>query len=431
MMVLTQALNESEHLGHGFISEHHMLMALLSQDGGVAVQVLKNLNVDMQNLKIKTIIAFGKENPVVYKGTPQLPLPHPRPSYVKVPTIAAYGYDVTQKARNGKFDPVIGRSEEIQRVIQILCRKTKNNPLLIGEPGVGKTALIEGLSQRIADDEVPAFLKNKRIYSLDVGLLIGGAKYRGAFESRIKSIMYEAANSDVILFIDELHVIVGAGSVDGSTDAANILKPALSRGEFQCIGATTTSEYRAHIQKDPALDRRFQLVAVDEPSIDQANEILYGTREYYENHHNVIILDEAIMAATKLSSQYITNRFLPDKAIDLIDQAASRVRIKSPQMPFTVAESAKNLRKILKSKADAVFKQEFKKAISLRKDELQIRKQIDDIIKDEDLSKSLHQTPELTKEDIAEIVARSSKIPVGKITKKRIRKSSENGGIFM
>ena len=271
MMVLTQALNESEHLGHGFISEHHMLMALLSQDGGVAVQVLKNLNVDMQNLKIKIIIAFGKEKPVVYKGTPQLPLPHPRPSYVIVPTIAAYGHDVTEKARNDKFDPVIGRSEEIQRVIQILCRKTKNNTLLIGEPEAVKTALIEGLSQRIADDEVPASLKNKRIYLLDVGLLLGWAQYRGAFESRIKNIMYEAANSDVILFIDELHIIVGAGALNGGADAANILKPALSRGEFQCIVATTTHEYRKHIQKDPALDRRFQLVTVDEPSIDEAN----------------------------------------------------------------------------------------------------------------------------------------------------------------
>ena len=258
------------HLGHGFISEYHMLMAL-SQNGGVAVQVLKNLNVDMQNLKIKTIIEFCKEDPVVYKGTLPLPLPHPRPSYVIVPTIEAYGHDVTEKARNDKFDPVIGRSEEIQRVIQILCRKTKNNPLLIGEPEAVKTALIEGLSQRIADDEVPASLKNKRIYLLDVGLLLEWAKYRGAFESRIKNIMYEAANSDVILFIDELHIIVGAGALNGGADAANILKPALSRGEFQCIVATTTHEYRKHIQKDPALDRRFQLVTVDEPSIDEAN----------------------------------------------------------------------------------------------------------------------------------------------------------------
>ena len=235
---------------------------------------------------------------------------------------------------------------------------------------MGKTAVIERLSQRIADDEVPTSLKNKRIYSLDVGLLLGGAKYRGAFESRIKNIMYEAANSDVILFIDELHIIVGAGALNGGADAANILKPALSRGEFQCIVATTTHEYRKHIQKDPALDRRFQLVTVDKPSIDQANQILYGIREYYENHHRVIILDEAIIAATKLSSQYITNRFLPNKAIDLIDQAASRVQIKSPKVPFEVLELKVGLRKVLESKADAVFNQKFKKAISLRENEL-------------------------------------------------------------
>ena len=418
MRVLTQAVSESFHLGHGFISEHHILMALLSQNGGVAIQVLRELNVDLDDLKIKTIIEFGKEEPAVYKGMPHPdPLPNPRQSYVVAPTIAKYGYDITEKARNGKFDPVIGRSEEIQRVIQILCRKTKNNPLLIGEPGVGKTALIEGLSQRIADDEVPASLKNKRICSLDVGLLLAGSKYRGTFESRIKNIMHEAAKADIILFIDELHIIIGAGTLNGGADAANILKPALSRGEFQCIGATTTAEYRKYIQKDPALDRRFQPVTVNEPSIDEANQILSGIRECYENHHKVIILDEAIMAATKLSSQYITNRFLPDKAIDLIDRAASRVQIKNPTVPFEVLKLDVGLRTILKSKADAISNQEFKKATSLRENELEIRKKIDDIIQDKEVSKVFNQIPRVTKEDIAEIVADSTKIPVSKITK--------------
>merc|ERR1711998_142078 len=299
---------------------------------------------------------------------------------LKTATLDEFGTNLTKMGTEGRLDPVVGRAKEIERVIQILGRRTKNNPVLIGEPGVGKTAIAEGLAQRIANRDIPDTLEDKRVVALDIGLLIAGTKYRGEFEERLKKIMDEVRTANnIILVIDEVHTLIGAGAAEGAIDAANILKPALSRGELQCIGATTLEEYRKHIEKDAALERRFQPVMVGEPSVDETIEILYGLRERYEKHHKLVISDEALTAAAKFADQYIADRFLPDKAIDLIDEAGSRVRLMNSQLPAAAKELDQELRELLKSKDEAVRTQDFEKAGQIREREMEIKAQINAI----------------------------------------------------
>ncbi len=342
----------------------------------------------------------------------------------KTPTLDEFGSNLTQLASEGKLDPVVGRQKEIERVIQILGRRTKNNPVLIGEPGVGKTAIAEGLAQRIANKDVPDILEDKRVVTLDIGLLVAGTKYRGEFEERLKKIMDEIRQAgNVILVIDEVHTLIGAGAAEGAIDAANILKPALARGELQCIGATTLDEYRKHIERDAALERRFQPVVVGEPSVDETIEILYGLRERYEQHHKLKILDEALEAAAKLSDRYISDRYLPDKAIDLIDEAGSRVRLINSQLPPAAKELDKELREVLKQKDDAVRSQDFDRAGELRDREMELKEEIRSIAsakqsegEDGDVS------PVVDSEEIAHIVASWTGVPVNKITESESEK---------
>ena len=340
--VLELSLEEARQLGHNYIGTEHLLLGLIREGEGVAARVLENLGVDLTKVKSQIVKSLGDTVEVSANGS------GPEST---TPTLEEFGTNLTQKAMEGRLDPVVGRAKEIERVIQILGRRTKNNPVLIGEPGVGKTAIAEGLAQRISNRDIPDTLEDKRVVALDIGLLIAGTKYRGEFEERLKKIMDEVKTSNnVILVIDEVHTLIGAGAAEGAIDAANILKPALSRGELQCIGATTLEEYRKHIEKDAALERRFQPVMVGEPSVDETIEILYGLRDRYEKHHKLVISDEALVAAAKFSDQYIADRFLPDKAIDLIDEAGSRVRLLNSQLPQAAKELDKELRDILKQK---------------------------------------------------------------------------------
>ena len=324
--VLELSLEEARQLGHNYIGSEHLLLGLLREGEGVAARVLENLGADPSNIRTQVIRMVGENNEVtanVGGGS----------SSNKMPTLEEYGTNLTKLAEEGKLDPVVGRQPQIERVVQILGRRTKNNPCLIGEPGVGKTAIAEGLAQRIASGDVPETIEGKKVITLDMGLLVAGTKYRGEFEERLKKLMEEIRQSDeIILFIDEVHTLIGAGAAEGAIDAANILKPALARGELQCIGATTLDEYRKHIEKDPALERRFQPVKVPEPTVDETIQILKGLRERYEIHHKLRYTDESLVAAAQLSYQYISDRFLPDKAIDLIDEAGSRVRLRHAQV---------------------------------------------------------------------------------------------------
>jgi ATP-dependent Clp protease ATP-binding subunit ClpC len=342
----------------------------------------------------------------------------------KTPTLDEFGSNLTQMATDNKLDPVVGRAKEIERVIQILGRRTKNNPVLIGEPGVGKTAIAEGLASRIANKDVPDILEDKRVVTLDIGLLVAGTKYRGEFEERLKKIMDEIRSAgNVILVIDEVHTLIGAGAAEGAIDAANILKPALARGELQCIGATTLDEYRKHIERDAALERRFQPVMVGEPSVDETIEILHGLRERYEQHHKLKISDEALVAAAKLSDRYISDRYLPDKAIDLIDEAGSRVRLINSQLPPAAKELDKELRQILKEKDDAVRSQDFDKAGELRDREMEIKAEIRAIAQSKtNASHNQGEEPVVTEEDIAHIVASWTGVPVNKLTESESEK---------
>ncbi|MGB7519293.1 MAG: ATP-dependent Clp protease ATP-binding subunit, partial [Spirulinaceae cyanobacterium] len=317
--VLELSLEEARQLGHNYIGTEHLLLGLIREGEGVAARVLENLGVDLSKVRTQVIRMLGETAEVPAGGSQ---------GRTKTPTLDEFGSNLTNLAAEGKLDPVVGRQKEIERVIQILGRRTKNNPVLIGEPGVGKTAIAEGLAQRIANNDIPDILEEKRVVTLDIGLLVAGTKYRGEFEERLKKIMDEIRQAgNVILVIDEVHTLIGAGAAEGAIDAANILKPALARGELQCIGATTLDEYRKHIERDAALERRFQPVMVGEPSVEETIEILYGLRERYEQHHKLKILDEALDAAAKLSDRYISDRYLPDKAIDLVDEAGSRVRL--------------------------------------------------------------------------------------------------------
>merc|ERR1711998_743497 len=369
--VLELSLEEARRLGHNYIGTEHLLLGLIREGEGVASRVLENLGVDLSKVRSQIIKSLGDTTEVSSGGSS---------NRSKTPTLEEFGTNLTLKATEGKLDPVVGRAKEIERVIQILGRRTKNNPVLIGEPGVGKTAIAEGLAQRIANRDIPDTLEDKRVVALDIGLLIAGAKYRGEFEERLKKIMDEVRTANnIILVIDEVHTLIGAGAAEGAIDAANILKPALSRGELQCIGATTLEEYRKHIEKDAALERRFQPVMVGEPSVDETIEILYGLRERYEKHHKLIISDEALSAAAKFADQYIADRFLPDTAIDLIDEADSRVRLLNSQLPAAAKELDQELRELLKSKDEAVRTQDFEKAGQIREREMEIKAQINAI----------------------------------------------------
>ncbi|ERT06867.1 istB-like ATP binding family protein [Lyngbya aestuarii BL J] len=414
--VLELSLEEARQLGHNYIGTEHLLLGLIREGEGVAARVLENLGVDLSKVRTQVIRMLGETAEVTAGGSG---------SRTKTPTLDEFGSNLTQMAAEGKLDPVVGRQKEIERVIQILGRRTKNNPVLIGEPGVGKTAIAEGLAQRIAQNDIPDILEEKRVVTLDIGLLVAGTKYRGEFEERLKKIMDEIRSAgNVILVIDEVHTLIGAGAAEGAIDAANILKPALARGELQCIGATTLDEYRKHIERDAALERRFQPVMVGEPSVSETVEILYGLRERYEQHHKLKILDEALEAAAKLSDRYISDRYLPDKAIDLIDEAGSRVRLINSQLPPAAKELDKELRQVLKEKDDSVRSQDFDRAGELRDREMEIKSQIRAIAqtKKSETNTTEDDSPMVTEEDIAHIVASWTGIPVNKLTESESEK---------
>ncbi|MEN9495087.1 MAG: hypothetical protein RLZZ137_127, partial [Cyanobacteriota bacterium] len=421
--VLELSLEEARQLGHNYIGTEHLLLGLIREGEGVAARVLENLGVDLAKVRTQVIRMLGETAEVASGGGGGK-------GSTKTPTLDEFGSNLTQQAADGKLDPVVGRQHEIERVIQILGRRTKNNPVLIGEPGVGKTAIAEGLAQRINAGDVPDILEDKRVLTLDIGLLVAGTKYRGEFEERLKKIMEEIRGAgNVILVIDEVHTLIGAGAAEGAIDAANILKPALARGELQCIGATTLDEYRKHIERDAALERRFQPVQVGEPSVDDTIEILRGLKERYEAHHRLKIADEALVAAATLGDRYISDRFLPDKAIDLIDEAGSRVRLMNSKLPPAAKEIDKQLRDIEKQKEDAVREQDYTKAGELRDKEVELREQIRNLLqarKDETPAASEADTegttsqegrmPMVTEEDIAQIVASWTGVPVQKLT---------------
>jgi ATP-dependent Clp protease ATP-binding subunit ClpC len=413
--VLELSLEEARQLGHNYIGTEHLLLGLIREGEGVAARVLENLGVDLSKVRTQVIRMLG-ETAEVSTGSSG--------GRTKTPTLDEFGANLTQMAADNKLDPVVGRQKEIERVIQILGRRTKNNPVLIGEPGVGKTAIAEGLAQRIANNDVPDILEDKRVVTLDIGLLVAGTKYRGEFEERLKKIMDEIRSAgNVILVIDEVHTLIGAGAAEGAIDAANILKPALARGELQCIGATTLDEYRKHIERDAALERRFQPVMVGEPSVDETIEILFGLRERYEQHHKLKILDEALEAAAKLSDRYISDRFLPDKAIDLVDEAGSRVRLINSQLPPAAKELDKELRQVLKDKDEAVRSQNFDKAGELREREVEIKAEIRTIAHNKKNEPSSDDVaPVVTEEDIAHIVASWTGVPVNKLTESESEK---------
>ncbi len=407
--VLELSLEEARQLGHNYIGTEHLLLGLIREGEGVAARVLENLGVDLSKVRTQVIRMLGETAEVAAGSSSS--------GRNKTPTLDEFGSNLTQMAMESKLDPVVGRQKEIERVIQILGRRTKNNPVLIGEPGVGKTAIAEGLAQRIANKDIPDILEEKRVVTLDIGLLVAGTKYRGEFEERLKKIMDEIRQAgNVILVIDEVHTLIGAGAAEGAIDAANILKPALARGELQCIGATTLDEYRKHIERDAALERRFQPVMVGEPSVEETIEILYGLRERYEQHHKLKILDEALEAAAKLSDRYISDRYLPDKAIDLIDEAGSRVRLINSQLPPEAKELDKELRDVLKQKDDAVRSQEFDKAGELRDREMAIKEQIRTIASAKKNEGQSDGSSNVDAEEIAHIVASWTGVPVNKIT---------------
>lgn len=408
--VLELSLEEARQLGHNYIGTEHLLLGLIREGEGVAARVLENLGVDLAKVRTQVIRMLGETEtaPVGVGGGGRSN---------KTPTLDEFGSNLTQLATEGKLDPVVGRQKEIERVIQILGRRTKNNPVLIGEPGVGKTAIAEGLAQRIANKDIPDLLEEKRVMTLDIGLLVAGTKYRGEFEERLKKIMEEIRQAgNVILVIDEVHTLIGAGAAEGAIDAANILKPALARGDLQCIGATTLDEYRKHIERDAALARRFQPVMVGEPTVEETIEILFGLRERYEQHHKLKIADVALEAAAKLSDRYISDRYLPDKAIDLVDEAGSRVRLINSQLPAEAKELDKELRLVLKQKDDAVRSQDFDKAGELRDREMEIKAEIRALADNKKKDPSIDDSPIVGEEEIAHIVASWTGVPVQKLT---------------
>ena len=411
--VIENAFIEARKLGSEYIGTEHLLIGIMREGDSVAVRIMMDLDIDPRKLYNEIVKVINEDesdansNRTTDKNSG---------SFNSTPTLNQFGSDLTKQAREGKLDPVIGRKNEIDRVTQILSRRTKNNPCLIGEPGVGKTAVVEGLAEKIVADDVPEMLKNKRVVTLDISGMVAGAKYRGDFEERIKKCLAEVKKAgDVILFIDEIHTIVGAGSAEGAVDAANILKPLLARGEVQVIGATTLNEYRKYIEKDSALERRFSPVQVGEPTNEETIKILEGLRDKYEAHHNVKITEEAIRAAVELSVRYINDRFLPDKAIDLIDEAASRVKMKTYTMPDNIKELEEKIEAINREKEEAIRVQDFEKAATLR-DKVNAEKEKLEKEKKKWQSKNSKNVMSLTEEDIAEVIASWTGIPVNKIT---------------
>ncbi|KAI9071902.1 hypothetical protein K1719_046137 [Acacia pycnantha] len=473
--VIMLAQEEARRLGHNFVGTEQILLGLIGEGTGIAAKVLKSMGINLKDARVEVEKIIGRGSGFVaveipftprakrvlelsleearqlghnYIGSEHLLLGLLREAKVlqhvflktwvlirlifahrlfvcsgnKMPTLEEYGTNLTKLAEEGKLDPVVGRQPQIERVTQILGRRTKNNPCLIGEPGVGKTAIAEGLAQRIANGDVPETIEGKKVITLDMGLLVAGTKYRGEFEERLKKLTEEIKQSDeIILFIDEVHTLIGAGAAEGAIDAANILKPALARGELQCIGATTLDEYRKHIERDPALERRFQPVKVPEPTVDETIEILKGLRERYEIHHKLRYTDEALVAAARLSYQYISDRFLPDKAIDLVDEAGSRVRLQHAQLPEEAKELDKEVRQIVKEKEEAVRNQDFEKAGELRDREMDLKAQISALVeKGKEMSKAESEAgdggPVVTEADIQHIVSSWTGIPVEKVS---------------
>jgi len=417
--VLELALEEARQLGHNYIGTEHLLLGLLREGEGVAARVLENLDADPAKIRSQVIRMVGESQEAVGAGAGAT---GGAASGSKTPTLEEFGSDLTKQAEEAKLDPCVGRTNEIRRVTQILGRRTKNNPCLVGEPGVGKSAIAEGLAQQIASGTVPETLEGKRMMTLDMGLLVAGTKYRGEFEERLKKLMDEVKQDDaIILFIDEVHTLIGAGAAEGAIDAANILKPALARGELQCIGATTIDEYRKHIEKDPALERRFQPVQVPEPTVDETIEILKGLRERYEVHHKLKYTDEALECAAKFSSQYISDRFLPDKAIDLIDESGSRVRLDHTSIPEEAKELDKELKALQKEKDTAIRGQDFEAAGSIRDKEVELKSQIKAITEKKqeeakaEIESGKETGPTVNEQDIADVVAAWTGIPVDKV----------------
>ncbi len=422
---LETSVLESHKLGQNYVTAEHIWLALLGNDDGVAGGLLRRAGVDLSAAREQILTQMrenaGNEEPV-RRGPGMPPLFTPRNGGKEKSLLDRFSRDLTAAAEKNELDPVIGRENEIQRIIQILIRRTKNNPVLIGEPGVGKSAVAEGLAQRIAQGNVPEMLAGKRVLSLDLGSMVAGTKYRGEFEERMKNVMDELRKAgNVLLFIDEIHTIIGAGSAEGSLDAANILKPALSRGELQCIGATTLDEYRKHIEKDAALERRFQPVTVGEPTAEETLSILYGLRDRYEAHHKVRITDEALAAAVKLSDRYIPDRFLPDKAIDLMDEAASRVRIQACTTPPDMREQEKRLEAVVIEKKEAISHQDFEKAAALRDQERNLNREIQEKRAEWNRAQSTARDV-VTEEDIAQVVSQWTGIPVNKMTEQEAQR---------
>ena len=415
--VLELSWDEARQLGHNYIGTEHLLLGLIREGEGVAARVLENLGVDLNKVRSNVIKMLGESKPASTAGsTSSSSSSSSSSSKAKTPSLDEFGRDLILAAQELRLDPVVGREKEIERVIQILARRTKNNPVLLGEPGVGKTAVAEGLAIRIVNSEVPDILDGKKIIQLDMGLLVAGTKYRGEFEERLKKIMDEIRQAgNVILVIDEMHTLIGAGAAEGAIDAANILKPALSRGEIQVIGATTSDEYRRYIEKDSALERRFQPVQIDEPSIEESIEIIRGLKPKYEEHHQLNISDDAIVAAVKLSSKYINDRFLPDKAIDVIDEASSKVRLKASKLCPEAKELEKQLKDLIKQKEEAIRNQEFEEASQLREDEGDLKEKIREVT---DKWKSENEVNKATvyAEDVAQVIAMMTGVPVTKLT---------------
>ncbi|MBM4433762.1 MAG: ATP-dependent Clp protease ATP-binding subunit [Chloroflexi bacterium] len=415
--VIELAIDEARKLGHSHVGTEHLLLGLVREGEGIASGVLESLGVSLEKVRHQVIATLGQQHPQQAEAAAS-----GKASGSKTPTLDQLGVNLTAMAKAQQLDPVIGREKELERVIQILSRRTKNNPALIGEPGVGKTAIAEGLAHRIVKADVPETLQGKRVLTLDIGSLVAGTKYRGEFEERLKKIIEELRHAhDVILFIDELHTLVGAGAAEGAVDAANILKPSLARGELQCIGATTLDEFRKYVERDAALERRFQPVMVEEPTIEETVEILMGIRSRYEEHHKVAISDDAVKAASELSSRYITDRFLPDKAIDLMDEAASRVRLRYSTLPAEVKEAQKELERIQTEKEAAMEAQQYESASGLRQVERTQQDKLQQAKADWLLAQS-QKRPEVTDEDIAEVVSMWTGIPVRKIAEEETQK---------